>query len=168
MAPYRARVRHTFPARGSQAGQSNVYEGENNQLKPRNGKRPTSPTRIEENAHSDDERSGEVISHKKYLKGDSENDSYDDQVQEPNAAQIRPYNRLLQRLTTTAQPQRKKRKSDTTRTVENVVDSGFDNDFVEESEELKALGADELVDPEDEVEIEGGSFNPIYVWTRHF
>lgn len=159
-------MRHAGPVRGSSSGQR-YGRGRGGYKSVQRDRKPSSfnTTRIEENASSDAEHSDEVSAHK-IDQEDSSTGYSNDEEHEPNKAQVKPYNMLLQHLAATPQPQHKRRKMNETENIEDAEKLENYEDLVEEPEESEALGADDFIDPEDELEPGGGSFGPVNIDER--
>lgn len=170
MAPFhqgRAHTRHGGGVRGRSTGKWNGGARGGNKATQRNRNPPSfNTTRVEENLTSDNEDSDEISRNKIGLEDISNGYSDDDEEQELNEAQIKPYNLLLQHLTATAQPQRKKRKIKETEISEYSENLENGHDLIEEPEDSEASGADDIINLGDEVELEGGSFNPVQNYKR--
>lgn len=152
-------MRQDRPARGSNKGQRHG--------RGRGGYRSTQKTgmpslfktaRIEERASSDAEFSDGIPAQTMDSEDNSSGYSNDEEEQELDKAQTRPYNMLLQHLATTLQPQHKKRKRNVIEETEYAENLESDTDLVEVSEDLENLEADDLIDSEDEVGPQRGNF----------
>jgi hypothetical protein len=156
-------------ARASKRGKISGH-GQGNKSGQRNGTLPSfKPTRTEEKINNDIVNSGEVFVNKSTSKNTSDSYSSDDEEEgEPENAQIKSYSRLLQSLTANTEPQRKKRKFNETKTPEDVENLEIDKDVVDEPEELEAFGADDLLDPGEDLEAHEGTLNPSAIFRRPY
>lgn len=163
----RAHIRYGGGVRGSSTGKRNGGGRGGNKSTQRNRNPPSFNTaRVEEKSRSDTEYSDEIPSNEIGPEDVSNGYSNDEEEEEPDEAQIKPYNMLLQHLTATAQPRRKKRKINETENLKYAENLENDNDLVVEPEDLEALEADDIIDLGDEVEFEGGSFNPAHNYKK--
>lgn len=142
--------------------------GQGNKSGQRGGKLPSfKPTRIEEKTSSDTDDPDEVLSDQSTPKNSFDSYSSDDDEEgEPDNTQIKSYSRLLESLAANTQPQRKKRKTNQTETSGDVENLEIDKDVVDEPEDLEAFGADELIDPGEDLEAHEGNFSPSTIFRR--
>lgn len=160
-------MRHHGSARGSSNGQRHGYGRGGYKSTQKNGASSSFKTaRIEERTGNDSEHSDSIPAQTIDPKDSSSGYSDDEAEQEPDMAQIKPYNMLLQYLATTPQPQHKKRKIKETEEREDAETTENDKDFVEEPEDLEFWGEDEHVDLDDDVGPQEGSFGSFNVYER--
>ena len=161
-------MRYDGPLRGSSKGQRHGHGHGGYKSTQRDGISSSfKSTRIEERASSDAEHLDGIPAHTIDPEDSSSGHSNDEEEHELNKAQIKPYNKLLQHLAATSQPQHKKRKLNQLEERGVVESSENEEDLEEEPGDLELLGADDLIDSGDEeLGAEGGIFGPLHICER--
>jgi hypothetical protein len=163
MAPFNEARGHTRHAssgrvRGSHSGRGRGGRGGRGAHKSAQRDKIFKPTRIDEHISSCTESSDEQLPNEGDAEYISDDHSSDEEDQEPDKTHIKPYNVLLQCLTDSTQLRPKKRKFNHRDDPEDVGSLEIDKDLVEEPEDLEVYGLDELIEPGEEMEPEGGRF----------
>ncbi len=161
MAPFNKARGHTRHAnsgrlRGSHSGRGRGGRGGRGAHKSAQRDKIFKPTRIDEHISSCTESSDDQLLNGGDAQYISEGHSSDEEDQEPDKTHIKPYNVLLQCLTDNTQLRPKKRKFNLTEDSEEVRSLEIDKDLVEEPEDLEVYGLDDVIEPGEETELEGG------------